>query len=102
MSIYCSFGCLDGDSKRPIIYQGSNILPHGRSKRGGSVDLAFIPDHISRGTRKRDDAMCWPWLRVGVAKWDNDAGETVVLDYNQVIELRDSLTWWLENAGGKS
>ena len=84
MSIYCSFGCIDDESdrprsrKRPIRYQGSHVLPGEKDEHSGSVDLAYIPPHISRGRRKgSEDGAFWPWLRMGIAEKNMSAGETV-------------------------
>ena len=105
MSIYCSFGCIDDESdrprsrKRPIRYQGSHVLPGEKDEHSGSVDLAYIPPHISRGRRKgSEDGAFWPWLRMGIAEKNMSAGETVILNRKQVEELRDSLNWWLEQS----
>lgn len=96
MSIYATTLFLgdECDKRRltkPIQYQGSQVLPRDRDKRGGSVDLGAIPSHITRDGR--DDALegRWhPWLRISVNE------STVVLTRDQVKMLRDSLAEWLE------
>lgn len=103
MSIFCSFGSIDderdrpGSRKKPIRYQGSHILPSEKDEHCGSVNLAYIPPHISQGSRKgSEDGPFWPWLRVGVAKENMSSGETVILNWRQAKQLRDHLDWWLE------
>jgi len=84
------------DLDAPIIYQGSHLLPRDNDKRGGSVDLALIPSHITRDGRddKAEDEAPWPWLRLGVSDGiGSDA--TVVITSRQAKRLRDSLTDWL-------
>lgn len=91
----------------PIVYEGSHVLPSDNDRRGGSVEVAAIPDHITRDGR--DDASegaLKDWLRLSVDSLDSiktykDApyvsggSATVVLTRNQVERLRDTLTAWL-------
>ena len=96
MSIYQSYLTFDGDedTKRPIRYEGSHVLPHSKSKRAGELGIAAIPSHITRNGKDDAPEGRWhPWLRVHIqAVGDN----TVVLTKDQVEELRDALTKWLE------
>lgn len=96
------------DLDAPIVYQGSHILPSDDDRRGGGIDVAVIPDHITRDGR--DDApegALKDWLRLSVDSEDSDTqheGKTyvpggravVVLTPWQVERLRDTLTEWLE------
>ena len=91
----------------PIVYEGSHVLPSDNDRRGGSVEVAAIPHHITRDGR--DDASegaLKDWLRLSVDSLDSiktykDApyvsggSATVVLTRNQVERLRDTLTAWL-------
>jgi len=44
--------CDCGQPDAPLVYQGSHILPDEKhDKRGGFVDLALIPSHITRDGR---------------------------------------------------
>jgi len=106
MSIYCSFGSIDDENdrprswKKPIRYQGSHVLPSEKDEHCGSVDLAYIPPHITQGRRKRpENGSLWPWLRVSIAQENMSSGETVILNRKQVKKLRDSLDWWLGKSG---
>lgn len=62
------------DLDAPIIYQGSHILPSENDKRGGSIDLALIPSHITREGRGDgpEDEIPWPYLRVGMHNEQSD------------------------------
>ena len=96
MSIYCSDLTFDGDegTKRPIIYQGSHILPSNKDKRGGEFGVSAIPSHITRDGRDNKPEGQWhPWLRVHLRA---DTGNTIVLTSKQVEALRDALNRWLE------
>lgn len=95
--------CDCGQPDAPLIYRGSHVLPSDDDPRGGSVDLACIPDHITRDGR--DDApegALKDWLRLSVHEHGDTPGEptpgdaSVVLTRPQVERLRDELTWWLE------
>lgn len=82
----------DGTVDAPLVYQGSHIPPDERTDpRGGWVDLALIPSHITRDGRddKPEDAAPWPYLRFGVNE------STVVLTRKHVEEIVETLTWWL-------
>lgn len=100
MSIYCTtldfsdeFPDDDDYIGPPYVYQGSHIEPATDHPRDGRLDIGAIPDHIGP---------CWDqFLRLGVAEtadaMDNEPGAaTVLLDRQQVTELRDYLTAWLE------
>ena len=96
------------DYDAPVIYQGSHVLPDENSPRGGSVDVAMIPDFITRDGR--DDAQgtgLKDWLRLSVDSEDSETRyegvvvvkggrAVVVLTRPQVERLRDTLTDWLE------
>lgn len=71
----------------PIRYVHSGNRPDPED-RAGSVDLATLPGRII-------EEVGAPYLRLGVAEHRYE-GHTVVLDTDQVIELRDELTRWLE------
>jgi hypothetical protein len=101
--------CDCGDRKRgPIVYEGSHVLPSDDDRRGGSIDLASIPDFITRDGR--DDAQgqgLKDWLRLGVHSEPSreqyqgkpyvaGGDATVILDRPLVEALRDELTAWLE------
>ena len=73
----------------PIVYQGSHVLPSDDDARGGTVDVAAIPDFIVRDGR--DDAQ-GDWLRLSVYAED----DAVVLTRSHVERLRDTLTKWLD------
>lgn len=105
MSIYCTFGSIDDERERPrsrqkpIHYNGSHVLPLNTDEHRGSVDLAYIPAHITQGRRKRpEDGKFWPWLRLDVAAENMSAGECVILTREQVQKLRNSLDWWLNHS----
>lgn len=91
--------CNCGQPQAPIIYQGSHVLPSEEDKRGGTVDLALIPEHV-RFWRDNPDADVKdepeehpePFLRFGV----NDS--TVILTKEHVKQIVDELTWWLSVA----
>jgi hypothetical protein len=88
----------------PWVYQGSHVLPSADDRRGGSIDVAAIPDHITRDGR---DEGPHDWLRLSVDSEDSDTQHdgkpyvaggraVVVLDRRQVEELRDTLSAWLD------
>lgn len=88
----------------PIIYQGSHVNPADDHLRGGSVDIAAIPNHCHpcvRGTLT-DDGPPVQFLRLSVSEDPTTYGEPqpgyaqVVLDRVQVEKCRDTLTHWLE------
>jgi hypothetical protein len=96
------------DFDAPIVYQGSHVLPSDTARRGGGIDVAAIPDHITRDGR--DDApegALKDWLRLSVDSEDSDerydgrvyvpgGRAVVVLTRPQVERLRDTLTEWLD------
>ena len=85
------YPCDCGTPRAPLVYQGSQVLPADTDERGGMVEVAAIPSHITRNGR--DDAPeggLKDWLRLGV----NEG--TVVLPRPLVAELRDTLTQWLD------
>lgn len=87
--------CDCGQPKSPLLYQGSHVLPSNDDERGGWLDVAGIPDYITRDGR--DDAHgtgLKDWLRLIMG--DQDGKATLVLTRQQVQELRDVLTLWLE------
>jgi hypothetical protein len=100
--------CDCGIPRAPIRYEGSHVLPAQDAPRAGSVDVAGIPDHITRDGR--DDApegALKDWLRLSVWNAPSELrrdGEpyvaggrgVVVLDRRSVAELRDTLTAWLD------
>lgn len=100
--------CSCGLPRAPLIYEGSHVLPADTDPRGGSVDVAAIPDFITRDGR--DDApegALKDWLRLSVharpsrglyrgKPYMKGGDATVVLTRPLVVELRDTLTAWLE------
>lgn len=107
MSIYCTFGVFDDypdDYPQPFVYRGSHLLPGPGDERGGSLDLAYIPGHITAAGRDDgpdDEEGVWPWLRLFMRPDQRRAAEigqpedTIVLDRDQVAALRDELDDWL-------
>lgn len=102
VSIYCSFGGFSDDQfwdgPGPFIYRRSHVIPNPDDPRGGYFDLGYIPGFIRR--HGRDDDVggiedIWPYLRVSLTG-GGDEPDTVVLDVDQVAQLRDDLTWWLD------
>ena len=97
MSKYASFFGLDGyEHDAPIVYLGSHVQPQPDDKRGGHLDLAYMPDYCA------DPEGPVPFLRLGLSEDPKtyNGGEPgqadVVLDRQQVTALRDALTSWLE------
>jgi hypothetical protein len=100
--------CSCGTPRAPIVYEGSHVLPADTDPRGGSIDVAAIPDFITRDGR--DDARgegLKDWLRLSVRArpsrerhhgkpYVRGGDATVVLTRPLVSELRDTLTAWLE------
>ncbi|HWB38270.1 MAG TPA: hypothetical protein VHA75_19800 [Rugosimonospora sp.] len=88
----------------PLIYQGSHVNPSDDGPRGGSVDVAAIPNHCHPSVRGSlaDEGPPVEFLRLSVAEDPTTYGETlpgyaeVVLDRAQVEEFRDTLTCWLD------
>lgn len=105
-----SFRLVDGECtcggwrRAPILYQGSHVTPTIEDPRGGSIDLATIPPHISpRGiAHDEEQATRWDFLRFGFvlpAEKSTVEGMYVaecLLDRDQITELRDELTKWLD------
>lgn len=105
MSIYCTSLSFDDtwpdEEPAPLLYRRSHVLPSLDDPRGGVFDLAYIPGFITRGGRDdgpKDDEDVWPFLRVSL-RGAADEPDTIVLDVNQVRELRDELNGWLRKAG---
>ena len=88
--------CTCGES--PILYLGSHVLPTILDKRGGSLHLAFIPGHITRGGRddKPEGGNPYPWLRVSMFGAKNDS---LILTRKQAEKLLDALNKWLKWTG---
>ena len=83
--------CNCGTPRSPLIYQGSHVLPSNSDQREGYVEIAGIPNHVTRDGR--DDApegSLKDWLRLAVNR------EQVVLTRPLVTEVRDTLTEWLD------
>jgi hypothetical protein len=105
--------CDCGTPRAPIVYEGSHVLPSDEDRRGGYVDIAAIPDFITRDGR--DDAQgegLKDWLRLSVGALPSSLvreGEPYVAGGNAVVvltrplveELRDTLTAWLEREGAE-
>lgn len=79
----------------PYVYQRSHILPSEDDVRGGDVQLAEVPSHITRDGRddQPEDGRPWPWLRVSVGQ------EDAVLHARQVRQAWESMGAWLEQVG---
>jgi len=87
----------DSEDRRlgsPWVYQGSHVLPSESDARGGWVEVAAIPDFITRDGRD-DGEGPHDWLRLNVGE-SIDIRGCVILNRPQVEELRDTLTQWLE------
>ncbi len=91
-------------NRPPLVYQGSHVNPADDGPRGGSVDVAAIPNHCHpsvRGTLA-DEGPPVEFLRLSVSEDETTYGESqpgyaqVVLDRAQVEELRNTLTYWLD------
>lgn len=84
------------DNPAPVIYQGSHVQPREGDKRGGFLDLAYMPDYCAQ---PEGDV---PFLRLFVGEAAstyqgmNPGQATIVLDQEQVVRLRDKLTRWLD------
>jgi hypothetical protein len=97
VSKYASFFGLDGyEHDAPLVYLGSHVQPREDDKRGGHLDLAFMPDYCA------DPEGPVPFLRLGLTQDPSTYGNEhsggnadVVLDRAQVAALRDALTSWL-------
>lgn len=101
----------------PIVYEGSHVLPSDGDRRGGSVEVAAIPNHIERPDRPElPEGALKDWLRLAVRSVDSESwcqGEwrsgpyveggdaTVLLTRRQVTRLRDTLTSWLDRPEGE-
>lgn len=90
-------------SPRP--YRGSHILPAENDERRGQVEVGAIPLHVRQGREgipeeERDMETMLPYLRLTASPrtLPDFEQETVVLDREQVTELRDALSRWLREA----
>lgn len=104
--------CDCGTPRSPLVYEGSHVLPSDTDRRGGSVDVAAIPDHIDRDDRPElPEGTLKDWLRLSVDSDDSHterngkpyvpAGRAaVILTRAHVAELRDTLTAWLDREVG--
>jgi hypothetical protein len=79
----------------PYEYQRSHIVPSEADARGGDVQLAEVPSHITRDGRddQPEDGRPWPWLRMSLNS------EDAVLHARQVREVWESMGAWLEQVG---
>lgn len=105
MSIYSTWLTIE----KPIIYQGSHILPRAKDPRYGYLGVAAIPNHIEReyaGPGLHDflrlstfgkDVTYSPDSKGGYQKEIKEVELDLVLDRKQVEALRDTLTQWLES-----
>jgi hypothetical protein len=78
--------CNCGQPTLPYLYRGSHIVPAATDPRGGDVQLALVPSHITRDAR--DDGP-WPWLRLSTSNPDT------ILNVPQAASLSAALTDWL-------
>jgi hypothetical protein len=91
--------CDCGTPRAPIVYEGSHVLPSNTDRRAGYIDVAGIPDHIVReGREDGREGVPKDWLRLSVGSVPSTTmyGAALVLDRALVMELRDTLTAWLE------
>ncbi len=84
------------DLDAPIVYQGSHVVPDDTDERGGSVDLACLPGHITRDARDDGDGPGLPYLRLGVQVAAGLDPATVILTERQARRLHETLGEWLE------
>lgn len=87
----------------PWIYQGSHLLPAVGDPRGGSVDIAAIPNHITRDGQDDGHEGLHDWLRLSVEADERTYGGggygEVVLNRPQVEALKEGLANWLDRSG---
>jgi hypothetical protein len=104
VSIYATIPGLgnlpDGDDPgigQPWLYLGSHVLPAEEDPRGGTIGLALIPSHITRGGRddQPDDGAPWPWLRLSLDVVGDDP--CVVLNPAQARHLAAQLADWADS-----
>jgi hypothetical protein len=97
----------------PYVYQGSHVVPTSTCARGGSVDLAQVPNFLHPnadrdlpGKAVYEDDMRFPveFMRLSVDQdpatygHEDSLGQaTVVLDRRHVTVIRDAMTRWLEH-----
>jgi hypothetical protein len=79
--IFSGRPCSCGTPSAPIVYEGSHVVPNGRDRRGGWMDLASALDK--------------PFLRLWVCKEGSLEGEVVVVDRRQVQRLHEATGEWL-------
>lgn len=92
-------------SPPPLIYRGSHVNPSESDPRGGVLLVCGIPDHCHPDARwdEDDDGKPVEFLRLFASEDEathggSDPGQaTLVLDLAQVIELRDTLTEWIDS-----
>ncbi len=87
----------------PYRYDGSHVMPHKDAPRAGDLEVGIIPGHIWRNhdhakvAPQPNEETPHPYVRLGLmdkAYTGNDID--VILDREQVLALRDSLTAWLD------
>jgi hypothetical protein len=77
----------------PLKYAGSHILPSMQDARTGWLDVAAIPDHVTReGQEFGGEGERKPFLRLSVGF----PYCAIVLPRDLVVELRDTLSAWLD------
>lgn len=88
----------------PIVYLGSHVNPDAAHPRGGSLQVAAIPNHCHPDARGTDSAGApVDFLRFSLDQTPTTRGgpqpgsADVVLDRAQVQALRDTLTAWLDS-----
>lgn len=88
--------CDCGQPDAPLAYQGSHVLPHPNNPRGGTVDIACIPDHITRDDHPYGaEGQPKPFLRLGVSGGIASEPNTVVLTREHVARIHRELSDWL-------
>lgn len=91
-------------NRAPLVYQGSHVNPVEDGPRGGALLVCGIPDHCHPDARWGDDdhGKPVPFLRLSAYEDETtfqggDPGQaTLVLDLAQVVQLRDTLTEWID------
>lgn len=100
--------CTCGLPDAPLVYQGSHVLPGPDDRKGGWLDLAVIPDHITRDNHPEGrEGQRKSYLRLLIGSPDSDTlyegkpyipgGDAALILHRRHVErLRDAMTNWLE------
>jgi len=100
------FGVIGGETENPpYVYEASHIIPDKNTERGGDFQVASVPNHVKTGrldldeTNENLEKHRVDFLRIDTGEKLPDGSinwATIMLDYDQVKELRDTLTTWLD------